>query len=497
MTSLPVDISSYQLLIANRADVTVTELCTACEWLQKICQQDPENIGSLKLLEQLLLAYYEQAYPHTFGGIFEPLTKVIGYTHCHYLDPIKFQAFERNQFWLKFNILTNTVEWLPDDLQPTSIGEMMHVLHLITYIKNRYYDKHSVSLILSNKEHLVWWVFVIQDDKLIISRDDEISTPQLQGEYTLSYPSCDVIIHSWNSFPTLAAHKQVFADHLNLWGNEALEEIYISEVKLPEWRTYLKYNTVMFTMWTYQEAIKNEFSNIHFTRWILKLQEATGKSRKETGDLYQSYLDKYLEQKDAFDQVFFVSNALPNQHDHAFSSYYQHLRPLLRDRYDNFTDYSPDSLTYLPKPTEILHEIIGYIKTFPQKRCLITIWLHGQQDGSAVYEGGSFFKEWFQTLFDLASTYPHIQLLIMSCRSAKKTDKLLGNIIMSSSDQVSYGTYSNFFVESFGKWESLYQAHLYAMTKYHQSLLPTSFWYTPDESVELCPVGKEQSNKPV
>lgn len=71
------DMSSYQLLIANRSDVTVGELSAACEQLQDICRQNPENISSLKLLEQLLLAFYEQSYPHTFGGIFEPLTKVI------------------------------------------------------------------------------------------------------------------------------------------------------------------------------------------------------------------------------------------------------------------------------------------------------------------------------------------------------------------------------------------------------------------------------------
>lgn len=68
---------------------------------------------------------------------------------------------------------------------------------------------------------------------------------------------------------------------------------------------------------------------------------------------------------------------------------------------------------------------------------------------------------------------------------------------MSSSDQVSYGTYSTYFLESFSKGESLYQAHLYAMTQYHQSLLPTSFWSKEGESIELCPVGKEQSSRPV
>ncbi len=60
------DMSSYQLLIANRADVTVGELSTACEQLQKACILNPDNISALKILEQLLLAFYEQSYPHTF-----------------------------------------------------------------------------------------------------------------------------------------------------------------------------------------------------------------------------------------------------------------------------------------------------------------------------------------------------------------------------------------------------------------------------------------------
>ncbi len=60
------DMSSYQLLIANRADVTVGELSAACEQLQKSCLLNPDNISALKLLEQLLLAFYEQSYPHTF-----------------------------------------------------------------------------------------------------------------------------------------------------------------------------------------------------------------------------------------------------------------------------------------------------------------------------------------------------------------------------------------------------------------------------------------------
>lgn len=103
----------------------------------------------------------------------------------------------------------------------------------------------------------------------------------------------------------------------------------------------------------------------------------------------------------------------------------------------------------IPSPDMIINDIIQAVIAKPPQPILITIGLHGQADGSAAYAGGSFTKQHFDTLFTLAANHPHVQLLIMSCRSAKKTDKLLGNIIMSSSEQPSYVAYTNYFIASF------------------------------------------------
>ena len=62
---------SYQLLILNRADVEIQELLQACNDLQAMCNEETCDIQHIKLLEKLLLAYYEKLYPKTFGGIFE------------------------------------------------------------------------------------------------------------------------------------------------------------------------------------------------------------------------------------------------------------------------------------------------------------------------------------------------------------------------------------------------------------------------------------------
>lgn len=67
----------YQSLLQNRYALTEDALLNACIGLQQHCTIDHDDMLSLKLLEQLLLAYYEKCYPTQFGGIFEPLTKTI------------------------------------------------------------------------------------------------------------------------------------------------------------------------------------------------------------------------------------------------------------------------------------------------------------------------------------------------------------------------------------------------------------------------------------
>lgn len=76
----------------------------------------------------------------------------------------------------------------------------------------------------------------------------------------------------------------------------------------------------------------------------------------------------------------------------------------------------------------------------------------------------------------------------MSCWSGMKTNTLQGNIIMTSSRQVSYASYSKILTKHMYEGKSLYQAHLLAMLTYHESLLPTSFYDEYGVSQQICPL---------
>ena len=121
------------------------------------------------------------------------------------------------------------------------------------------------------------------------------------------------------------------------------------------------------------------------------------------------------------------------------------------DRYrGNVLDYSPDVYTdRLPTPAAIIAYVRSWLADHPDQRVLFCIGLHGEKDGSATYAGGNFVRAGFETLFSLAEQYPGFQLLIVSCRSGTKAQKLKGNVIMSSSDQVSYGYYIDHFLEHY------------------------------------------------
>ena len=388
---------------------------------------------------------------------------------------------------------------MPDALQPRDIWEMMHVLHLICYIQNRYYDKHVAALAFQNKDQMIGGEFAVFYDKLVIVWDDDDSvrayTPGAQ--HVLAYNACDVIVHTRNNFPSLSENKEIFVDHLNSRWNQALKEIMMTEVSLPDLRQYFKQNTITFSVWPIREEIKNEYSNIHFTRWLLYNQEVLWTDRPTTINVYQDYLNEYIAQPDIFDQVFFISNAQTNFHDYAFAPFYEQLRPLLQQRYGFFHDYSPDRWLDLFAPFSIVDFIVQTVNQNPQQRILIAIGLHGQNDGSADYTWWSFMREDFDRLFNLASTYPNVQLFIMSCWSAKKTEMLLWNVIMSSSEQVSYVTYMNYFLEMFTNGNSLYLSHIYAMTKYHKSILPTSYRNAQWTSIQICPLSSWRPQKPV
>jgi peptidoglycan hydrolase-like protein with peptidoglycan-binding domain len=79
--------------------------------------------------------------------------------------------------------------------------------------------------------------------------------------------------------------------------------------------------------------LKNEFSNIHFTKGLINLQTDTGKSWDDTIAQFQSYLNEYNNLNDHFDEVFFVSNKLAGTTDAAFQSFNGELRDLMKQRY--------------------------------------------------------------------------------------------------------------------------------------------------------------------
>lgn len=483
------DLQSYRILLDNACDVPLKDVAIACTLLQEHCLHEETN-EKIKLLEQMAVLLYKKLYPKTFGGIFEALSKTIGFTHCHYLDGSKFKTFEENKYRVRCNILTNCIEDLPDSLQPICLEELIHMLHLISYTQNAYYDKHMASLAFDNKEQLVGGRFWIYANKLVIVwNDDDAFQAYTNNIYELAHNACDVIVDTRKQYPILASNKKLFAEWLNTWWNKAIQEILFSEISLPELRNYLHTTSPTFTIWKYTEVVKNEFDNIHIVRWLLHVKKETWKSRDDVIELYQIYIDEYLLLDDSFQQVYCITNSSQTYVDHAFDPLHKKLRRLFKERYDRYFDFSPDIVAELPTPDMIIQEIGRKIRQSPHERILIVIWLHWETNGSATYAWWSFSKDHFQQLFDMCANNVNIQLFVMSCRSSRKTNTLLGNVIMSSSEQVSYVSYTKSFIEAFERGDGFYQAHMYAMMHYHQSLLPTSYCNHFGEIIELCPLG--------
>gem|GEM_PF-7018337 len=87
--------------------------------------------------------------------------------------------------------------------------------------------------------------------------------------------------------------------------------------------------------------------------------------------------------------------------------------------------------------------------------------------------------------------YPGFQLFIVSCWSGSKAQQMRGNVIMSSSDQVSYGYYMDHFLQYYRTGKSLYVSHMLTSMEYQESLLPTSFLDENGETAILCGIGGE------
>ncbi len=149
--------------------------------------------------------------------------------------------------------MTNYIEDVPDALQPITIGELIHMIHLIARLQNTYYDKHLAAAALHNKEHMIGGRFSIENESLVIL----FEMPEHEAEILLS---------SRDSFPMLQYNKNLFADYLNTRGNKALQEVMYSEYTLPQLRNFLEKSPVEFHVGEYSQTLSNEYDNIHFTR---------------------------------------------------------------------------------------------------------------------------------------------------------------------------------------------------------------------------------------
>jgi hypothetical protein len=113
---------------------------------------------------------------------------------------------------------TNWIEDLPVALQPTNLGDILHVLHLISYIKNNYFDKHVAPLTFANKKRYVGGLFELHQERLVINMlDDDAYKAFVTEDYVLPYNACDIIIDNREKYPSLKYNKKLFVDYLNIW----------------------------------------------------------------------------------------------------------------------------------------------------------------------------------------------------------------------------------------------------------------------------------------
>lgn len=460
---------------------------TKAQWVARQ-HQDSSDFSHIITLFLFVEEYYAAVYPAYYGGFFLPLNPTIWYTHCHYLDMRKFGKDEDNRYRIKCNMLTNEIEDLPEKIQPESISQMVHSIHMLSWIKNIYHDKHIASLHFANKENIfTWGKFVFLDKwKRLVYEQQVVDGNIYEGHDT------ETVIDQRSWIENLCRDPEMLLLYLNTRNNKALLELMRHRVLLPDFISWISSNNTPLYVNGYTEYLKNEWSNIHFTNWILGIHEVYGESRARCINQYQWYIDTYVRQNDFFDHVVFVGNGMIDN-DIAFIHYNHDFYKILQMRYGYkcrfFVPYPQGPYDQpISSPDSIIFQLRNYLMYNPWKKVLFTLWLHGQQDGSASYVGGAFLKHHFEELFDLAAEYPSLQMIIMSCRSGRKTDSLQWNIIMSSSQQVSYAAYTKMFVEELYAWKTIYEAHLSTMLHYHESLLPTSFYDEDGISKELCPL---------
>jgi len=319
---------------------------------------------------------------------------------------------------------------------------------------------------------------MIQDYRLVIRLHDE---------------SEEVLIKDWSKFPSIVKNKEQFVNYLNAWWNAAMKEIWNEEHGFPSLQQYLRERQPSIRIAERDFVLHNELSNIHITRGLLHEHHDSNQQRSKSLQNYQDKIDTFVSLCDEFDQVFFVWNQETEKSEPAFAAYNGEFRVLLKERYAwKMLDYSPDVYkSPLPDPLSMIAFVRQYMQEKPRAKVLFSLGLHWELDGSAKYAGGNFYRSGFETLFSLAEMYPGFQLFIVSCWSGSKAQQMRGNVIMSSSDQVSYGYYMDHFLQYYRTGKSLYVSHMLTSMEYQESLLPTSFLDENGETAILCGIGGE------
>lgn len=479
--------SQHYEKIINDLIIKINDLNDSNDWNEQYFDQ------KINELQNLVQEYYVTLYPKYYGWFFVPLTPTIGCTHCHYLNMDKFTLNKKNHYRIQCNFLNFEILDLPEAIQPTSITEMIHTTHLISYLKNIYHDLHIAPIHFSNREKWIkGWKFILTDKTQRLIYDWESSN--IKDLYDNWVKKSDILISDRSLFPNLSQDPEKFLFYLNTWNNKALLELIRSRELLPALVKRLEKNPTKISVWEDYEILENEYSNIHFINWILWVHEKQQLPRSHSISTYQKYINAYTQQNDYFDKVFFVWNWTLNQ-DPAFSYYNHDFYKILQRRYGNSCFFFVPNPMWLydqaiTSPDSILNQLESQLSHNPNQKVLFTLWLHGKKDWSASYIWGSFYKSHFETLFELAASYQNLQIIIISCRSNMKTESLIWNVIMSSSRQVSYASYSKYFIQELYAGKTIYQAHVASMINYHDSLLPTSFYDTQWVSRAICPLLK-------
>jgi len=229
------------------------------------------------------------------------------------LDPWKFDTIEHNSFWIKFNIVYNQIEDLPAEFFVRDLVDLIHLLHLLAYIKNSYYEKHVLSTLWKNDDRHYNGVFELLDYKLIIlweqvKSEELVCENEQKMNDILERKDCIVLIDDWTKYPSLVRNKPLFRDYLNSWGNEAVKEIWTENVEIPSLQSYLRTHTPILRFGSHKVILRNEFVNVHVTKGLIDAYRQNGYSWRSALEAYQKHLDYYRELKDDFDQVFFVGN---------------------------------------------------------------------------------------------------------------------------------------------------------------------------------------------